>query len=139
MKKRITLLLLIFLSSGIVCFSQPPRGERFQKAQMALGAYLTKELSLTPDESEKLKPVYKNYFMDLKNAKQENTTDPIAKDEKILTLRKKYKEEFKKILNSEERVNKLFLAERNFKDILRKELIDRRMNTGGMREGQVVQ
>ena len=73
------------------------------------------------------------------NAKHENTTDPIAKDEKILTIRKKYKEEFKKILNSEDRVNKLFLAERNFKDILRKELIDRRMNKGGMREGQVVQ
>ena len=140
MKKRISLLLLIFLNSGIVSFGQPPRGERFQKAQMLLETYLTKELSLTADESQKLKPVYKNYFLDLKNARQENTSDPLAKEEKILTIRKKYKEEFKKILNSEERVNKLFLAERNFKDILRKELIDRRLNRGGtMREGQGVQ
>ena len=95
--------------------------------------YLTKELNLTPEESEKLKPVYRSYLLDLRGVRRENNSDPIAAEEKILTLRKKYREDFRKILNSEERVNKLLIAEKKFRDILRKELIERKLNRSGMR------
>ena len=99
-----------------------------------LEEYLTKELNLTPDESEKLKPVYKNYLIELRSVKKEKNSDPIATEEKILTVRKKYREDFRKILISEERVNKLLIAEKKFRDILRKELIERRLNRSGSRE-----
>lgn len=134
MKKVTVTFLIITCLLGKIGFSQPQAGERFQKAQKALEEYMTKELNLSTEESQKLKPVYRNYFLEMKNAKKENNADPIATEEEILTIRKKYKEEFKKILITDERVNRLFFAERNFKDILRKELINRRLNRGSMRD-----
>jgi hypothetical protein len=49
-------------------------------------------------------------------------------EEKALNIRKKYSADFKKILNSDERVNSVFTADRNFNNMMRKELINRKMN-----------
>ncbi len=134
MIKKAILFVVFSLNIGYICYSQLPQGERFQKAQQAFETYLTKEISLSPEEADKLRPVYKEYFINIRTQRKENNSDPIAMEEKILATRKKYKEEFKKILGSEERVNKLLLAERNFKDILRKELMQRRMNRQGTKD-----
>jgi hypothetical protein len=56
-------------------------------------------------------------------------------EESVLNIRKKYKIEFKKILGTEQRANRIFVLEKNFKEMLRKELIDRR-NTGQFRKKQ---
>ena len=133
MIRKIILLLGFCLNIGYFCYAQSPQEGRFKRAEQVLGEYLTKELNLTPEESEKLKPVYRSYLLDLRGVRRENNSDQIAAEEKILTLRKKYREDFRKILNSEERVNKLLIAEKKFRDILRKELIERKLNRSGMR------
>lgn len=129
MKKKLIIVLALLININYFCYSQPP-GEGFKKAQALLEEYITKELSLSPEESQKLKPVYRNYFFEIRDARKDNNNNPLATDEKLLNIRKKYKEDFKRILGSEERVNKLLLAEKNFRDILRKELIQRRVNRG---------
>lgn len=131
MLKKFLFLIVLFLNISYFCNSQPQEG-KYKRAETVLEDYITKELSLTPDELQRLKPVYKSYFLEIRSARKDNNGDPIAVDEKILGIRKKYKEDFKKILGSEERVNKLLIAEKNFRDILRKELIQRRMNRQGM-------
>ena len=128
---KIIILIFCFLNFSYFCYAQPPQEGRMKRAEMVMGNFLEKELNLTPDEAEKLKPVYKSYFMDIRNARKEDNSDPLATEEKILNIRKKYKTDFKKILGTEERVNKLLLAEKKFRDILRKELIERRLNRSG--------
>lgn len=134
MHKKITLLFGFFLIITGISHAQPSQEGRFKRAEQVLGEYLTKELNLTPDESEKLKPVYRDYLIDLRLVRKEKNSDPIATEEKILNIRKKYREDFRKILISEERVNKLLIAEKKFRDILRKELIERKLNRSVTRD-----
>ena len=92
---------------------------------------MTKELQLTSEESEKLWPVYNNYRNEIKAIRKEDQTDQIILEEKVLNIRKKYKDDFKSILGTDERVNKLFVAEKNFREMLRKELIKRNIKREG--------
>jgi hypothetical protein len=124
MKKKLTLLLVIFININYFCFAQGQEGNN-QKAESVQKAYITKELALTPAESDKLWPIYRNYKNEIRSAIRENGSQ-IEMEEKVLNTKKKYKNDFQKVLGSEERVDKLFEAEKNFREILRKELMDRR-------------
>lgn len=88
-------------------------------------------MELTPEESEKLWPVYNNYKNEIKSIRKDDQSDQIALEEKVLNIRKKYKDDFKTILGTDERVNKLFVAEKNFMEMLRKELIKRNIKRQG--------
>ena len=127
MLKKIILLLVLFINISYFCYSQH-NDRKFHNIETAVTTFLTTELSLTPEESQKFFPVYKNYFEELRAARQETQNDQIALEEKVLGIRKKYKDDFKKILGSDDRVNKVFLSEKKFREILRKELMKRRMN-----------
>lgn len=125
MKKKLTLILVLLINNYYFCFSQPPQnGKRADSLQVE---YITKELVLTPEESDKLWPVYNNYKNEIKSIRTANQNDQIELEEKVLNIRKKYKDDFKTILGTDERVNKLFVAEKSFKEMLRKELIKRHM------------
>ncbi|MDB5249362.1 MAG: hypothetical protein JWQ40_3756 [Segetibacter sp.] len=119
MKKKLTLLLVIFININYFCFAQGQDGNK--KAESVQIAYITKELALTPGESEKLWPIYNNYKNEIRSAIKANGSQ-IEMEEKVLNTKKKYKNDFQKVLGSEERVNKLFEAEKNFREILRQEL-----------------
>ena len=123
--KKIILFLFVFAGLGYICAAQPPKGERL-KAIFA--AYVTKELNLTSGEAEKFWPVYNEYRSEIEKVVKENEPDQLKKEEKILNIRKKYKPEFKKVLNDDTRVNKVFVIDRNFKEVLRKEMEERRKN-----------
>ncbi len=130
MKKVIAFLLVGSLSFH-TSFSQqspvPDRGERGRRdgsmAESLKVAYITKELNLTIAEAEKFWPVYNAYQAEIKKAKKDNmqTPDPLVLEEQVLNIRKKYKDSFKKVLGSDERANKLFIAENEFGKMIRKE------------------
>ncbi len=126
MKKKLTLILVVLINNYYFCFSQPP--QNVKRADSLQVEYITKEVGLTSEESDKLWPVYNNYKNEIKGIRKDNQDDQIELEEKILNIRKKYKDDFKTILGTYERVNKLFVAEKNFTEMLRKELIKRRMN-----------
>lgn len=125
MKKKIIVLLAICINISYFCYAQSKKGD-LRKVKSLQVAYITKELALTPEESEKFWPVYNNYKNELKSTRKEENDDQIELEEKVLNTRKKYKADFKRILGSDDRVNKLFVAEKSFRDMLRAELKNRR-------------
>jgi len=51
----------------------------------------------------------------------------LVRQQKLLDIRKKYKNEFVRVL-SQERVNRLFMADNRFAELLKKDLQERRKN-----------
>lgn len=114
-------LLFIFLASGITSFCQPPGGGLGNLQGLKI-AYITRQLNLTSEEAQKFWPIYYNFADELSAIRKENAEDVIGLDEKVLALKKRYWIEFKKVLGTDERVNKGFLAERDFGNYIKKEL-----------------
>jgi Skp family chaperone for outer membrane proteins len=122
--KKYLLFVMLALGLNFIASAQP-RGERLEAIKVA---YITKELSLTSAEAEKFWPLYNQYFAELKKVREENKTDELMFEEKALNIRKRYRSEFKKILNDDNRVNRVFVIDRNFKEVLRKEMMNRQKN-----------
>lgn len=126
MKKTIIFFIAVFTVSSLVA-QEPQRkmmGQR-QNIEVLKVAYFTKHLSLTTEEAEKFWPMYNSYTGEVKKARQDNKEDILAFEEAVLNIRKKYKGELKKILVTDDRVNKALLAEREFMNVVRKELQQR--------------
>lgn len=125
MKKSILFLLFAFLFTS--AFAQMPGKSRSPRENIEVlkVAYFTKHLSLTTEEAEKFWPLYNTYFSDVRKARQDNKEDIIAFEEAVLNIRKRYKGELKKVLATDERVNKALVAEREFMNVVRKELQQR--------------
>src|SRR6476469_10296781 len=129
MKKLFLALSFLFLANYI-CIAQADQEKRFNRIEALKIAYITRELNLTHDESQKFWPVYNAYFEEIKSARQSNTNDEIAFDEKVLGIRKKYKADFNKVLGNDQRTNKIFTIERSYQEMLRKELMNRQKRKG---------
>ncbi len=135
MKKIILFILLSFLVVGVT-MAQPPerpmgphgKGPRPSKENVeALKvAFITRHLNLTSEEAQKFWPAYNAYFEDLKKVRKDNKEDVLAFEEAALNIKKKYKNDFKKALGSDERVNKALTADRAFMGMIREELQNRR-------------
>lgn len=125
MKKSILFLLFAFLLT--TTFAQMTGKSRSPRENIEVlkVAYFTKHLSLTTEEAEKFWPLYNMYFVDVRKARQDNKEDIIAFEEAVLNIRKRYKGELKKVLATDERVNKALVAEREFMNVVRKELQQR--------------
>jgi hypothetical protein len=121
--------LLIFLPTFLFAQPKADRFERFknklQTVQALKEVYFNKELNLTESEKESFWPVYNKYFEELKIARFESKNDVLNFEEKIVSIRKNYKDEFKKILGNEERAKKVFILDRNFVGFIKKELFER--------------
>ncbi len=130
MKTRIlfTISFLLLLTAGSYVQAQPP-GERMrpprENIEVLKVAYFTKHLSLTTEEAEKFWPMYNSYSAEVRKARQDNKEDILAFEEAVLNIRKRYRVDLKKILISDERVNKALVAEREFMNVVRKELQER--------------
>ena len=103
--------------------------------------YITRRLELTPEESQKFWPVYNQYQKELgflnqqkrqERIKNANNPDQLIDDDfsfdtKILEMRKKYRYKFTQVI-SNEKVKRLYIAERDFREELIKELRQRPEN-----------
>ena len=115
MKKYLLILLLIGSLSGI----KAQNGEKIQSLKIA---FITQKLQLTPDEAEKFWPIYNQYDNEIQGIPKGG--DVIPTDQKLLDIRKKYLASFEKIIGPQ-KVNRLFNAERDFRDILIRRLQNR--------------
>ncbi len=142
--KKIILSFLVSFFVVAVTMAQPPerpmgprgKGPRPSKENIeALKvAFMTKHLNLTIDEAQKFWPAYNACFEELKKARQEKKEDILAFEEAALNIRKKYKNDFKKALGSDERVNKAMGADRAFMGMLREELENRKGGKPGSKK-----
>lgn len=127
--KKANILIIILLCISFLGFSQladtPPAGNNIQALKIA---FVTRELALSPDEAQKFWPIYYNYLGEVKKARQERKDDILTFEENVLNIRKKYKNDFKKVLNTDDRVNKVLSIDRDFNNVLKKELQKRIQN-----------
>ena len=124
MKKLYFILALIIATSFAKAQDEQASVKKQQDIEALKVAFISKELDLTPDEAQKFWPVYNQYSKEIKATRIDNP-DVLDRDEKILNLRKNYKEQFTKILGPQ-RVNNMYNAEGRFNQLLFKAM--RRQN-----------
>ena len=128
-------ILYVLLSFPLISFAQQGQGQgmgpgggmgREGRLKSLEIAYLTRELNITPAEAEKFWPVYNKYQDEMRTAMTSSKNeDVLERQQQMLNIRKKYKNDFSKILTPE-RTNKLYEAEGKFRDMVKKELQERR-------------
>lgn len=106
---------------------KPPKPQDGPNIQGLKIAFITRYLSLTTEEAQKFWPVYYDYSDKVRALRNESKDDELAFEEKLLNERKKFKVEMKKILGTEERANKSLSLDREFNNVLKKELEERRL------------
>ncbi len=142
MKKQ--LLLLVFISFSLVTIAQEPprrpfmerrmqergfqenRKEVREKMELFKIQYITKELNLTPSEAEQFWPVYEIQHKAVQEILQNKAGDEIQLQESLLAVRKKYKNDLKPILKSEDRINEALKVDREFLKKVRFEMMRRK-------------
>ena len=116
--------LLLFFVVGISANIEAQRlqpGERMAQLQGLKIEFINRYLKLTQADSGFWR-VYYPYASEIKRAKFSNTDDVIEAEEKILAIRKKYQPEFRRILGSEERAQKVYTIDREFAKLVREEM-----------------
>jgi hypothetical protein len=99
-------------------------GEKLQAMEVA---YLTRELNLSPDDAQKFWPVFNKYRDEVRSVWGDRTlTDPLDRQQKVLNIRKQYRNDFSRLL-SPDRSNRVFPAEDQFRQLVRREFIKRQM------------
>lgn len=111
--------LLAFITIGFLAKAQDeqPFEKKQENIEALKVAFISKELNLTPNEAQKFWPQYNQYSKELKAVKLNNPENMLDRDEKVLNLRKSYKEQFTKILGPQ-RVNNMYNAEGRFHQLL---------------------
>jgi hypothetical protein len=125
MKAIYCLGIALFIVTSINAQRQRPnmdaRVAELKKIQAMELAFITKELNLNPQEAQKFWPIFNQYRNDLKQAAQaKEYKDNLDRQQKMLDVRKKYRDDFEKVV-SQERANKVFGAEDEFKSLVRRE------------------
>src|SRR5947209_5871002 len=107
-------------------FSQEPNQKDGGRLEAYKIAYLTQKLNLSTAEAQKFWPIYNKYVNEIRQAKiQQRNLGEIEFEEKIINIRKRYKNEFTQAL-PEQRVNQFFKFDKEFNNSVRKELQERR-------------
>lgn len=140
--KKLYLVLSFVCIAAITVAQDAPTPEVSNKKQQDIealkAAFITKELELTPDEAKQFWPVYNQYENEMagviKNRRDDNV-DVIENDQKIVDIRKKYKDQFTKVLGNQQRMNRLFNAEGKFRKILIRAVQQRQMKRAMKRPG----
>jgi hypothetical protein len=118
MRKIIFIVVLVF-STFTALYAQD--GEKIQALKIA---FITQKLELTTDEAQKFWPVYNQYEGEIRGTQAINNGNALESEEKLLNIRKKYKPSFEKVIG-QQKLNKLFNAEKDFRTVLIHRLKDR--------------
>jgi len=125
MKKWI-FILLIGAAPWLVGQAQPGGGGKREDAIESLKiAFITKQLSFTPEEAQRFWPVYNQYTAELKTLRQAHTGDELEWREKSLNLTKKYKPDFVKAIG-QDKFNRLLKIETDWRQVVKDEMQRRR-------------
>lgn len=125
--KKILLIILFFLSGFSALFAQERNEDNLEKIKALKIAFITQKLNLSAEEAEKFWPIYNQYEREVRGI---NRGDVLQNEEQLLNTRKKYKSSFERVLGPQ-KLNKLFNAERDFRDVLIRRLKDRPLQKSG--------
>ncbi len=116
-----TLLLILLISFSTISALQAQDGPGDEKIQALKIAFITQKLNLSSDEAQTFWPIYNKYDSEIKNIQH---GDVLKGEEQLLNIRKKYKSSFEKVIG-QQKLNKLFNAERDFRSVLIQRLKNR--------------
>jgi hypothetical protein len=119
--KQLLILSLLMVSVTVVDAQRMPPGDRMAKMQGLKIEFINRYLKLTSVDSG-FWQIYYPYMGEIRRAKFSNTDDVIKAEEQILAIRKKYQPEFRRILGSEERAQKVYTIDREFAKMAREEM-----------------
>jgi len=129
---KLFIFIFLFCLWADIAFAQEQKKEKIEAIK---AAFITNKLNLTTDEAQKFWPIYNQYHKELTDLfalrrearkNDDNSLDEdLEYDVKIITVRKKYKNEFLKVLTPE-KTNQFYQAEREFREELIKQLKNRR-------------
>jgi hypothetical protein len=112
--------------------------QKMQNIEALKIAFISKQLELTPDEAQRFWPVYNQYSNEI-HVVVKNDHDVLDRDQKILDIRKSYKDQFTKIIGPD-RTNHLFEAEGKFRQLLIQAMQRRQsMRQNGQNRGELDQ
>lgn len=126
MKKKVVYFLVVFFITSYLCGAQDSLRRESAIESLKIG-FITKRISLTPEEAQKFWPVYNKYSTELKNVRHKPKLgeDVLIIEERVLNVRKKYKSEFLKVI-SQDRLNEFYKSELDFMRFLHKSLDNRK-------------
>ena len=126
--KKYLLIIALFFGFTVTGMSQDEDKKDGGRIEALKIAFLTRKLNLSTEEAQKFWPVYNKYADEIRKvqieARQKGTTE-IDREEKILTIRKRFNGDFTKALSGE-KVNTFFRVEKEFNGFLQKEMMERR-------------
>jgi hypothetical protein len=112
--------------------------QKMQNIEALKIAFISKQLELTPDEAQRFWPVYNQYSNEIHGVVK-NDHDVLDRDQKVLDIRKSYKDQFTKIIGPD-RTNHLFEAEGKFRQLLIQAMQRRQsMRQNGQNRGELDQ
>ncbi|MDR0793462.1 MAG: hypothetical protein LBE82_09165 [Chitinophagaceae bacterium] len=124
MNKILSIFVFLIIPSYF-CIAQKGYTSPADRMQIAKMSFMSRQLNLSSLEAERFFPVYNEYVAELRGVKATYTNDEILSNEKVVEIKKKYKIIFTNILGSEQRANRVFIAEREFRDMVFKERQER--------------
>jgi hypothetical protein len=110
--------------------------KRQEKIEALYVAYVTQQLSLTPDEAQKFWPLHTQFVNELKGVNK--SLPELDKQQQFLNIKKKYQDGFNKILGTN-RCERFYRIDGEFKRKLLERMNNRKMNNQqrpGFRRGQ---
>ncbi len=141
LKKAPLLLLIMILLMHTVALAQERRQERIHALKVT---FITDKLKLSAGQAEKFWPVYQQYEEDLKALRRRfmqqykkgtehlseqdarrNIEDNLDYQEQLILLKRRYQESFLKVISAKQ-LNELYVAEREFRQLLIQKLRERR-------------
>lgn len=105
----------------------PPRQPNAGVLETYKIGFITNRLLLTPDEAQRFWPIYRLYANEVRQAWGVYRSDKneLQLEENLLNIKKKYSVEFLKAIPPP-KINEFFRAEKDFNQIIQRELIRRR-------------
>ena len=143
--KRYLLILTLLIAGSFAGFAQEDETDpRMGKLQEKMQQYIQKRLNMTKAESEKFSPIFIRYITELRKVHQENRADKVTLQLKAAEVRVKFRDEFRQVID-DKRANKVFDVEKEFVQIVKNEMDDRRIQRrqgagggGGIRRNKLL-
>ncbi|MBS1774328.1 MAG: hypothetical protein JST82_15840 [Bacteroidetes bacterium] len=151
MEKLLRIILLLVLTTSVVRAQPGQGGRRMERIHAIKVAYITDKIGLSEEQAQRFWPVYNRYEEEkmsirrqyMQNRRVDNSKmndeesmrsidGDIELQEKMLDVRKHYKDEFLKIITPQQ-LSALIEAEKGFKQMLLRQLKEHRESKGGWR------
>jgi len=121
MKRLLLLCMITSLFFGHLVAQELPEEKREEKIQSLEIAFISRKLSLTPDEAQRFWPVYNEYKKEVRQTAQLQKNSPdrdvLDFEQRMIDIRKKYRDQFAGAIGKE-RMNRFFKAEHEFRAVL---------------------